>query len=136
MLQSSSPAQFHGRKTVLLGGIGGSLALLLLLQPLPGLSPPGHAALAVMIACVALWTSEALPTGATAILAIILLALTGATRDLPSALAGFARPTVFFLMGVLALGVATLRSGLAERVAATFVAAARGRSGRLYLQMV
>src|SRR5207244_12569538 len=75
-------------------------------------------------------------SGATAIGAIALLALTGAARDLPSALIGFARPTVFFLLGVLALGVATLQSGLAERIAVTLAAAARGRSGALYVQMV
>ena len=116
--------------------MGAGLAAALALPPPAGLSPSGKAALAVMAASVALWTSEALPTGATALVAITLLALTGAARDFPAALSGFARPTVFFLLGVLALGVAALESGLAARAAAALLAAARGRSGRLYGQMV
>jgi anion transporter len=111
-------------------------AALLLLPPLPGLSQRGQAALAVLLAAVILWTAEPLPTGATALLVVVLLPLSGATPDLPSSLSGFARPTVFFLVGVLALGVATLRSGLADRAAGLFVSAARGRGEWLYWQMV
>jgi anion transporter len=110
--------------------------VLLLLPPLPGLSQRGQAALAVLLAAVMLWTTESLPTGATALLVLALLPLTGATPDLASSLNGFARPTVFFLIGVLALGVAALRTGLADRVAGLFVLAARGRGDWLYWQMV
>ena len=112
------------------------LGALLLLPPLPNLSQRGQAALGVLLAAVVLWTAEPLPTGATALLAIALLPLTGATADLASALTGFGRPTVFFLVGVLALGVATLRSGLADRAAGLFVSAARGRGAWLFWQMV
>ena len=115
---------------------GAGLAIVLALPPPPGLSAAGRAALAVVLVAVVLWSTEALPTGATAVGAIILLALTGAVPDFQMALGGFARPTVFFLLGVLALGVATLRSGLAARAAATLLATARGRSGQLYGQMV
>src|SRR5919198_1212214 len=115
---------------------GAGLAIVLALPPPPGLSAAGRAALAVVLVAVVLWSTEALPTGATAVGAIILLALTGAVPDFQMALGGFARPTVFFLLGVLALGVAALESGLAARAAAALLAAARGRSGQLYVQMV
>src|ERR687888_1905426 len=73
---------------------GAGLAIVLALPPPPGLSAAGRAALAVVLVAVVLWSTEALPTGATAVGAIILLALTGAVPDFQMALGGFARPGV------------------------------------------
>jgi di/tricarboxylate transporter len=42
----------------------------------------------------------------------------------------------FFLIGVLTMGVAVVRSGLAERLARTILERARGRSLTVYLQLV
>ena len=124
------------RRPLLLVLIGAGLALTLLAPLPPGLTPAGRAALAVTLVAVALWSTEALPSGATALAAATLLAVTGAVADFGAALAGFARPTIFFLLGVLALGAATLESGLAARVADLLLLAARGRGARLYAQMI
>lgn len=124
------------RRAVLLALVTAGLIVALLLPPPPGLAPAGRAALAVTVAAVVLWSTDALPSGATALAAAVALALSGAVANLGLALGGFARPTVFFLLGVLALGAATLRSGLAERAADLLLRAAAGRGTRLYVQMV
>jgi sodium-dependent dicarboxylate transporter 2/3/5 len=85
---------------------------------------------------VALWTSAALESGTTALLAVTLLALTGAAASMREALHGFVNPVPYFLVGVLAMGLAVARSGLAERVARRILTHARGRSLRVYVQLV
>ena len=126
----------NARRQALLAALAFGLVLALLAPAPPGLSPAGRAALAVTATAVLLWSTEALPSGATALAAAVLLPLSGAVGGLGPALAGFARPTVYFLLGVLALGVATLESGLAERVADLLLRAAAGRGPRLFVQMV
>ncbi len=112
-------------------------ALGLALPPLfDGLSARGQRAIIVTITIVVLWTTAALESGATAMLAIALLALTGAAASLREALQGFANPVPYFLVAVLAMGVAVTQSGLAERVARRILAHARGRSVRVYVQLV
>ena len=49
---------------------------------------------------------------------------------------GFADPIAYFLIGVLTLGVAVARSGLAERVAHLLLARGRGRAGALYAHLL
>src|SRR5438067_2044643 len=70
---------------------GAGLAIVLALPPPPGLSAAGRAALAVVPVAVVLWSTEALPTGAPAVGAILLLALTGAV---PALLTGGVTPVV------------------------------------------
>jgi anion transporter len=113
------------------------LVVSLFLPPLfTGLPLPGQRALAVAFITIVLWTSGSLESGAVALLAVALLALTGATPGLRPALQGFANPVPYFLVGVLALGVAVAKSGLAERLARRALAHARGRSLRVYVQLV
>jgi sodium-dependent dicarboxylate transporter 2/3/5 len=114
-----------------------ALALSLLLPPvLPGLSLRGQRALLVTLLTIVLWTTRVLDTGATALLAVALLGFTGAAGGFRQALGGFANPVPFFLVGVLALGVAVAKSGLAERLARRILAHARGRALRVYVQLV
>src|SRR5262249_3537219 len=68
--------------------------------------------------------------------AVTLLALTGAAGSVRQALQGFANPVPYFLVGVLAMGVAVAKSGLAERVAWHILAGARGSALRVYLQLL
>ena len=126
----------ENRRATTLLLIGAVLSGALLLSPPDGLTPAGWASLLVMLTAVALWSIDLLPTGATALLSMLLLVVTGAVGDLPSALVGLSRPTVIFLLGVLAMGLATYRSGLADRAAAVLLALARGRGPALYVQMV
>jgi anion transporter len=89
-----------------------------------------------MLIAIVLWTSELLEPGVTAVLGVTLLALTGAAGSVRDALQGFASPVPYFLVGVLTMGVAVVRSGLAERLARTILTWARGRSLAVYLQLV
>ena len=115
----------------------GVLGLALLSPPLfAGLSLPGQRALIVTLITIVLWTTRWIDAGATSLLGVTLLALTGAVGGLRPALEGFASPVPYFLVGVLALGVAVAKSGLAERVARHVLERAGGRSLAVYLQLV
>jgi anion transporter len=124
-------------RTLALGGILGVLGLGLFLPPLAdGLPIAGQRALLVTLITIVLWTAEILEPGVTALLSLALLALTGAAGTMRAALQGFASPVPYFLIGVLTMGVAVVRSGLAERLARTILERARGRSLAVYLQLV
>ena len=101
-----------------------------------GLSVRGQRALIVTLITIVLWTARALDSGAAALLGVALLGLTGATVTFRHALAGFANPVPYFLIGVLAMGAAVAKSGLAERLARRILDHARGRGVRVYLQLV
>jgi anion transporter len=124
-------------RTLALGLALGLLGLALFLPALSeGLPAAGQRALVVTLITIVLWTSELLEPGVTALLSVTLLALTGAAGSVRGALQGFANPVPYFLVGVLTMGVAVVRSGLAERLARTILERARGRSLAVYLQLV
>jgi sodium-dependent dicarboxylate transporter 2/3/5 len=109
----------------------------LLLPPLfDGLPLRGQRALAVTLIAIVLWTRRGLDSGVTALLAIALLGASGAAGTFRAALVGFANPVPYFLVGVLAMGVAVAKSGLAERLARRILDHARGSSARVYLHLV
>jgi anion transporter len=113
------------------------LCVLLIALPTPaGLSRAGHRVLAVMALAIGLWCTEALPMGVTGVLVVMALVLSGGVAGFPEALVGFAQPVAYFLIGVLTIGLAVLRSGLAERVAWFFLRRSRGQARALYLQML
>jgi anion transporter len=116
-----------------LAGLGLALTLPSLAEGLP---EAGQRALIVALITILLWTTEALEPGVTALLSVTLLALTGAAGGMRGALQGFASPVPYFLIGVLTMGVAVVRSGLAERLARAILERARGRSLAVYLQLV
>jgi anion transporter len=113
-----------------------ALALVFLPQLFAGLPLPGQRALIVTFITIVLWASELLEPGVTALLSVTLLALTGAAGSARDALQGFANPVPYFLVGVLTMGVAVVRSGLAERLARTILRSARGRSLAVFLQLL
>jgi anion transporter len=113
----------------------GSLAVLAAPSP-DGLSAEGQRVLAVIVLAIGLWGFEILPPGVTGIVAIIALVFTHAVPGMREGLAGFADPIAYFLIGILTLGVAVSRSGLAERVAHLLLARGRGRAGALYAHLL
>ena len=114
-----------------------ALCAALIAAPAPaGLPENGKRVIAVALLAIGLWCTEALPTGVTAVVLILALVLTGATPDFKDALAGFADPVAYFLIGVLTLGLAVQKSGLAERVAKFFLRRSRGSARSLYLQLL
>jgi solute carrier family 13 (sodium-dependent dicarboxylate transporter), member 2/3/5 len=125
------------RKTVALAVPIAGLAASLFLPPvLAGLPIAGQRALIVTLITILLWTGEILEPGVAALVGVTLLALSGATGSLRDALQGFANPVPFFLIGVLTMGVAVVRSGLAERLARTILERSRGKSLAVYFQLV
>jgi anion transporter len=113
------------------------LCVALMAVPTPsGLSREGHRTLAVVALAIGLWCTEAVPMGVTGMLVIMALVLSGGVADFREALVGFAQPVVYFLIGVLTIGLAVSKSGLAERVAQFFLRCCHGYARALYLQLL
>lgn len=109
----------------------------LMAVPTPaGLSIEGQRVLGVMVMAIGLWGTEALPSAVTAMVAILALVISGAVPGVREGLIGFADPVAYFLIGVLTMGLAVSRSGLAERVARLLVRRGRGKAGTLYLDLL
>ncbi len=100
-----------------------------------GLSPEGQRVLAVVGFSIVLWTTEAVPMAVAGLAAVVLLVVVGAVPDVSAALYGFSRPVAYFLIGVLAIGLAVLKTGLAERLARYLVTRSRGSTAALFAQM-
>ena len=111
-------------------------AALMLLPTPSGLTSQGQAALAVMGLAVVLWATESLHIAVTGIVGIVLLILVGGVSDVGAALYGFSQPVAYFLIGILTLGMAVHRSGLAERVSILLMRGAGGSPLLLYVQML
>ena len=109
--------------------------LVRLLPPAPGLTASGQAVLATVLCGMLLWISEAAPLGVIALAVLVLLGITPGMR--PAAVfAGYTSPVVFFLIGVLAIGAAVERTGLAARAGRLLLSRAQGSPTRLYFQML
>ena len=111
------------------------LGILLMPAP-PGLTEQGQRALAVMLLAVILWATEAIPVPVAGVGGVLLLVLVGAVPDIGPALYGFSQPVAYFLIGILTLGLAVHRSGLAERLATYLMRGAAGSPRLLYVQML
>jgi solute carrier family 13 (sodium-dependent dicarboxylate transporter), member 2/3/5 len=106
----------HG---IIWGSVG--VALAIYLAPAPaGLSVQGKTSWAVFILCTGLWVSNAIPFGITGLLAVALLAVTGAMKT-SEAFAAFGNSAVFFLIGVFIIAGALIESGLSKRCALLFL---------------
>ena len=117
------PSAVPWKRIVKLGLIWGSVALGLAiwLAPAPaGLSVEGKTSWAIFVLCTGLWISNAIPFGITGLLAIALLALTGAMKT-SEAFAAFGNSAVFFLIGVFIIAGALIESGLSKRCALLFL---------------
>ncbi len=89
-----------------------------------------------MALSVVLWATEALPIAVTGMVGMLLLVLIKAVPDIEVALYRFSKPVPYFLVGILTLGMAVERSGLAQRMAIYLIRFARGRPKALYVQML
>lgn len=110
--------------------------MLFLFHAPQGLSRSGYHTLLVAGIAVILWITDFLPTGVTSIGIVILLIISGAVSEVRQAFYGFSSPVAYFLVGVLTIGFAVAKSGLAERMARFFLTQARGRATMLYAQMI
>ncbi len=115
---------------VVLGG------LVLGVPPPAGLTLAGQRVLVVATLAIGLWSTEVLPMGVTGMLVVIALVLLQGVPSYHEALLGFAQPVAYFLIGVLTIGLAVAKSGLAERVARFFLRRCGGRPRALYLHLL
>jgi sodium-dependent dicarboxylate transporter 2/3/5 len=132
--QSVAPAGF---RTALLGVILVTVCSAIIAAPAPaGLPEAGKRVLAVGVLAIGLWCTEILPAAVTSLVLVVALVLSGAVPTLQQATIGFSEPVAFFLIGVLTIGLAVSRSGLAERVARFFLQRSRGSAHSLYAQLL
>jgi sodium-dependent dicarboxylate transporter 2/3/5 len=96
--------------------LAAALFLLLLLLPMPALSPEAHRLAGVMAAVVVLWMTEALPLPVTAILAaaVCVILKVAPAREV---FAPFADPLMFLFIGSFILARAIFLNGLDRRLA-------------------
>ena len=112
-----------------------ALALMLLVHFLPvrettefqgltaELTPQGRDVLAVLTFCIVLWVSEAVPFAATALMGLVLLPVFGVYGgDMTSQFGrlvaeGFGNRTILFILGLMIMATAIVRSGLDKRIA-------------------
>ncbi|HMM43867.1 MAG TPA: SLC13 family permease, partial [Thermomicrobiales bacterium] len=129
------------RRRLIVSAVAFAFPLIASIAPpeIDGLSPWGLRVLSVVVAGLILWMSEAMPIAATSLGVVAMLALVGPGESddaLKTALAGFESPAPYFLLCALALGTATVKTGLARRLAQMLVRGAKGSGQRLYTQMV
>jgi solute carrier family 13 (sodium-dependent dicarboxylate transporter), member 2/3/5 len=107
--------------------------------PLQGIDPWAHRVIAIVATALVLWIGEGLDLAVTSLVVIALLAIFGpkssseSTRD---ALYGFQQTAGYFLLSTLVVATATVRSGLAARLARLLIAGARGSARRMYFELV
>ena len=112
-------------------------ALAVLLAPAPADLPVrAQRVLAVVVLAIGLWSTEVMAAGVTSMVVIVALILTGAVPNVRDGFVGFADPVPYFLVGVLTIGLAVARSGLAERIAVLLITRAAGRPRRLYVELL
>lgn len=133
--------QRRARRRLIVSLLAFAIPLAVSIAPIEaiGLSEWGVRVLAVVVAGMILWISEAMPLASSSIVVVALLALVRpgeSDEAVRTALAGFQTTAPFFLLGSLALGAATVKTGLARRFANLLVRGARGSGNRLYGQMV
>ncbi len=109
--------------------------LILLLNEPEGLSLEGKKVLAVVALAVILWISEAMPLAVSSLLVLFILAISRATPSVSAAFSGFTSPVVYFLVGILTMGAAVVKSGLAERAAWFLLRKSQGNPLRLYFNL-
>jgi len=111
--------QSVAKQGIIWGSVAIALAIYFAPAP-PGLSVEGKTSWAIFILCTGLWVSNAVPFGITGLLAVALLAATGAMRA-SEAFAAFGNSAVFFLIGVFIIAAALIESGLSKRCALLFL---------------
>src|SRR6185437_11669706 len=127
------------RRGLIVIGLALLIGAVVLILPLHGIDPWGQRVLAIIATALVLWIGEGLDLAVTSLVVIALLAIFGpkassdSTRD---ALFGFQQTAGYFILATLIVATATVRSGLAARLARVLIAGARGSARRMYFQLV
>ncbi|HEX7102564.1 MAG TPA: SLC13 family permease [Nitrolancea sp.] len=130
------PSAKRGLIVIGLALLFGAIVLAL---PLHGIDPWAQRVLAIVTTSLVLWIGEGLDLAVTSLAVIAMLAVFGpkesseSTRD---ALFGFQQTAGYFILSTLIVATATVRSGLAARLARVLIAGAKGSARRMYFQLV
>ncbi len=99
-------------------------SLIVAAMPAPeGLKPEGQRVLALLVAALVLWATEALPIAITAVLALVAQPVLG-LASFNGALTSFISPVFFFVMAMYVIAHAWITTGLARRFALWMMAKA------------
>lgn len=109
-------ARFDRRRQQAGWVLGPAVFVLLLLLPLPGLTPEAHRLAAILGLTLVLWICESIPLAATALLAPVLCVVLGVASD-KAVFAPFGSPIVFLFVGMFFLAAAMQKHGLEKRLA-------------------
>lgn len=90
--------------------------ILLLLLPMPGLTPEAHRLAAILGLTLVLWVCESIPLAVTALLAPLLCVVLGVATD-KAVFAPFGSPIIFLFVGMFFLAAAMQKHGLEKRLA-------------------
>jgi sodium-dependent dicarboxylate transporter 2/3/5 len=101
--------------------LGPAVALLLIVLPMPNLSPEAHRLTAVVALVIIYWLTEAIPIPATALLGVSLAVVLG-VAPVKTALASFGDPVIFLFVGSFIIARAMQTHGLDRRIAYSLLA--------------
>jgi len=108
----------------------------LIAMPTPaGLSVQGQKALAIFMMALVLWVTQSIPTYATALIAMVLLVLTG-TWDQGNVLGVFGQDVIWLMVCAFVLTSAMIKAGLARRIALAIVTSFGSKSKWALLSMI
>jgi solute carrier family 13 (sodium-dependent dicarboxylate transporter), member 2/3/5 len=96
--------------------LGPAVFALLLIVPLPGLTPEAHRLSAILGLALVLWICESIPLAVTALLAPLLCVVLGVGTD-KAVFAPFGSPIVFLFVGMFFLAAAMQKHGFEKRLA-------------------
>jgi sodium-dependent dicarboxylate transporter 2/3/5 len=132
-------ARSGARRSLIVIALALAFGGVILLLPLHGIDPWGQRVLAIVATSLVLWVGEGLDIAVTSLAVIALLAIFGPKESSAStreALYGFQLPAGYFILATLVVATATVRSGLAARLARLLISGARGSARRMYAQLV
>jgi sodium-dependent dicarboxylate transporter 2/3/5 len=109
--------------------LGPVVFFVLLLMPMPNLSPEAHRLAAIVSLVGIWWVTETIPIPVTALVGAVLMVLLGVTTA-QAALAPFASPVIFLFIGSFIIGRAISEHGL-DRRAALAILSLKGVKGNL-----
>ncbi len=89
--------------------------IIVMLIPMPGLSYPGHASIALLVFAIILWGTEAYHLAVTSFIILFMQPILGIV-DFKTAVIGWANPILFLMIGGFIIAEAIRKSGLATRL--------------------
>jgi solute carrier family 13 (sodium-dependent dicarboxylate transporter), member 2/3/5 len=109
-------ARFEQRRRMAGWVLGPAVFALLLMLPMPGLTPEAHRLAAILGLTLVLWICESIPLAVTALLAPVLCVVLGVGKD-KEVFAPFGSPIVFLFIGMFFVAAAMQKHGFEKRLA-------------------